>query len=426
MKNTIRKGLLQFIFSGTYMKRWNDKLRPMELIEIDKQAHKMIVAWMLCQHAGRTMTSLDRLSLEQEVVEKGIFDYMFRLIVTDIKPAIFNRIRENHEHYQELAKWAVKEVEPHLRPFSEDFFERFERHVMGKDHSGIATDILTAAHTYSTIWEFRLFRNLNSTFDEELPEIDKRLQELEAYQHIEGVNDLLEGLQYSADKTNAVSPSAFATVANLCGQLRFQKRWSQTPRIPETSVMGHMFLVACFSFFITTALQACPARRVNAFFCGLFHDLPEVLTRDIISPVKKSFAELSRIIKQYEDQELERHIFSPLEKAGHEHITERLRYYLGTAVGSEFQESILKEGGKPQKVSFDELQGKYNANEFDPKDGKAIKLCDILAAYIEAYTAIRNGITSDQIQQAFWRIREEYSKETLGNIHLGALFTDFD
>ena len=86
----------------------------------------------------------------------------------------------------------------------------------------------------------------------------------------------------------------------------------------------------------------------------------------------------------------------------------------------------MKEGGKPQKVSFDELQGKYNANEFDPKDGKAIKLCDILAAYIEAYTAIRNGITSDQIQQAFWRIREEYSKETLGNIHLGALFTDFD
>ena len=132
MKNTIRKGLLQFIFTGTYMKRWNDKLRPMELIEIDKQAHKMIVAWMLCQLSGKDMTPMDRLALEEEVVEKGIFDYMFRLVITDIKPAIFNRIKENHEHYQELAKWGIKEIEPHLRSFNDDLFQRFSRHILSK------------------------------------------------------------------------------------------------------------------------------------------------------------------------------------------------------------------------------------------------------------------------------------------------------
>ncbi len=38
---SIRKSLLQFVFSGAYMKRWNDKLRPVELMEVDKQAHKM-------------------------------------------------------------------------------------------------------------------------------------------------------------------------------------------------------------------------------------------------------------------------------------------------------------------------------------------------------------------------------------------------
>ena len=408
------------------MKRWNDKLRPMELIEIDKQAHKMIVAWMLCQLSGKDMTPMDRLALEEEVVEKGIFDYMFRLVITDIKPAIFNRIKENHEHYQELAKWGIKEIEPHLRSFNDDLFQRFSRHILSKHHTGLATDILTVAHIYSTIWEFRLFRHMNATFDSELPEIDKRLGELERYKHIPGVCELLDGLLHNADKDPTSSPSAFANVANFCGQLRFQKRWSQTPRIPETSVMGHMFLVACYSFFITTALGACRARCVNGFFCGLFHDLPELLTRDIISPVKKSFAELGMIIKQYEDDELEQHIFAPLEAEGLFCITERLRYYLGIAVGSEFKETIRDEEGRPVAISFDQLQGEYNNDDYDPKDGKAIKICDILAAYIEAYTAIRNGITSDQIQQAFWRIREEYAKETLGNILLGALFTDFD
>ena len=43
---SIRKSLLQLVFSGSFMKRWNDKMRPMELVEVDKQAHKMIVAWL--------------------------------------------------------------------------------------------------------------------------------------------------------------------------------------------------------------------------------------------------------------------------------------------------------------------------------------------------------------------------------------------
>lgn len=37
----IRKALLLKIFSAAYMQRWNDKIRPIELIELDKQAHKM-------------------------------------------------------------------------------------------------------------------------------------------------------------------------------------------------------------------------------------------------------------------------------------------------------------------------------------------------------------------------------------------------
>ncbi|MGZ7169402.1 MAG: HD domain-containing protein [Halobacteriota archaeon] len=33
--------------------------------------------------------------------------------------------------------------------------------------------------------------------------------------------------------------------------------------------------------------KRCYRRRFHNFFGGLFHDLPEALTRDIISPVKR-------------------------------------------------------------------------------------------------------------------------------------------
>lgn len=428
MAGNIRKSLLQFVFSGSYMKRWNDKLRLMELIEIDKQAHKMIAAWLLCRLAGERKTREERLALEEKVVEGGIFDYLFRLVITDIKPPILYRIKENPEHYQRLATWAITEAEPHLRPLNEAFWERFTCYAMQPKADGLAADILAAAHLYASVWEFRLLRRLNDGFDDEMPEIERGFKEqLASYARLPGMPELIRALETGQEGGgNALPPrTALANFANLCGQLRFQKRWSQTPRIPETSVMGHMFIVACYSYFLSLTVGACPARRVNNFFCGLFHDLPEMLTRDIISPVKKSFASLGQLIREYEESELARRVIEPLRREGHENITARLGYYLGLESGSEFHDTVVK-NGELLIVSFEALQGAYNRNEFDPKDGEAIKICDTLAAYIEAYTAMRNGITSDQIQRAFWRLREQNAKAMLGNIHIGALFTDFD
>jgi putative hydrolase of HD superfamily len=450
MPGNIRKSLLQFVFSGSYMKRWNDKLRYGELIEIDKQAHKMIVAWMLCRLSGENMSPEERLDLEERVVEGGIFDYLFRLVITDIKPPILYRIKENPEHYQQLADWAIAEAEPQVRPLNAGFWERFIAYVRCPDAPGTATRILQTAHQYASAWEFSLLRPLNEAFDDELPEIESRFRsQLALNADLPGVRELIVGLERGLQQGPVYFPAAqqlylpmkevrdlaaassgllspLARFANLCGQLRFQKRWSQTPRIPETSVMGHMFIVACFAYFLSLNIGACRARRVNNFFSGLFHDLPELLTRDIISPVKKSFAELGQLIRQYEEIELRRRVLNPLNQAGYQAITTRLGYYLGLETDSEFDDTIVDAEGKARQVDFQRLQREYNTDADDPKDGEALKICDILAAYIEAYTAMRNGIASDHIQQAFWRMREQNARRMLGDFHVGSLFTDFD
>lgn len=43
----IRKPFLLKIFESADMQRWNDKIRPVDLRELDKQAHKMIIAYVL-------------------------------------------------------------------------------------------------------------------------------------------------------------------------------------------------------------------------------------------------------------------------------------------------------------------------------------------------------------------------------------------
>ena len=76
---TISKGLILKIFSAADIQRWNDKLRPMELTELDKQAHKMIITYVLCK--------LEETQTEQfnwlDIIEGGIFEFLQRLEITD-------------------------------------------------------------------------------------------------------------------------------------------------------------------------------------------------------------------------------------------------------------------------------------------------------------------------------------------------------
>lgn len=415
----IRKSLLQLVFAGAFMKRWNDKHRSMELVEVDKQAHKMMVAWMLYQLNSEGLSPTERLSLGLEIVEGGLFEYFYRLVITDIKPPVFYQIKANPAHYDQLTAWVFEQLEPRVEPLGPEFWGRLKDYLRVPEGATPGRRILDAAHLYASGWEYNLIKRENP-WDDELLEIESSFRDgLGRFSDLRGVDDLIAGL-YEGRKTS------LGHFARVLGQLRFQTRWSQTPRIPETSVLGHMFIVACYAYFFSLAVDACPARRLNNFFSGLFHDLPELLTRDIISPVKHSGRDIGDLIKEYELRELDRRIFLPLRQGGHSGLAERLAYFLGTEVGSEFAEAVMQDGG-PLAVSAKDLQGRYNKDAFDPKDGELLKVCDTLAAFIEAYAALRNGITSDQLQQAVWRLRNKYATTSLfGRIHIGALLADFD
>ncbi|GAB1428902.1 hypothetical protein MASR2M17_23370 [Aminivibrio sp.] len=247
---SIRKGLLQLVFSGSFMKRWNDKMRPMELVEVDKQAHKMIAAWLLFELNSQGMSPEEKSALGEDIVRGGIFDYLYRLVITDIKPPIFYQIKDFWGPCRPISSARCAATRAWLRASS------------------------TRPTFFASRWEFHLIRGLNQC----------------------GTRRWTRSRRTSAPDSRPIRPGRRAAASGrpagkfafMCGRLRFQKRWSQTPRIPETSVLGHMFIVACLAYFFSIAVGACPVRRHNNFYAGLFHDIPELLTRDIISPVKSS------------------------------------------------------------------------------------------------------------------------------------------
>ncbi|MUM76481.1 HD domain-containing protein [Pseudodesulfovibrio sp. F-1] len=415
MSVIIRKSLLELVFSGAFMKRWNDKLRPMELVEVDKQAHKMIVAWLLFLLNSKSMDVARKRALGESIIEGGIFDYLYRLVITDIKPPVFYRIKENPVHYRTLTDWVLAELRPRIMPLGDEFMRRMTDYLMRPEDTGLARRILHAAHLYASYSEFKLLKSINR-MDHELLEIEQSfIERLGEMRDLAGVAELLD------EESNVLG-----RFARMCGRLRFQKRWSQTPRVPETSVLGHLFIVATFSWFFSMEVGACRARAQNNFFAGLFHDLPELLTRDIISPVKGSSSDIASLIHEYENLELTRVVLAPLREGGYDEVAQRLEYLLGKAVGSEFKGTIRRDG-MVLEASDDKLAGEWNIDSLDPKDGPLLKVCDSLAAFIEAHTALKNGISSGQLHHALYRIRMRFNETpVVAGVQISALLADFD
>ncbi|MDY0328368.1 MAG: HD domain-containing protein, partial [Arcobacteraceae bacterium] len=279
----INPKIIEYIFSSASIQRWNDYPRMVELVELDKQAHKFVIAYFIAK--------LERDVNMTHLIEAGIFEFLRRVVVTDIRPDVFRNALQKKK--KEINGWVIGKLRTSLADIDDgNFLQKFEEYLNDETTYEKERFILKAASYLSTRWEFSIVYQ-TSQFLNDIESVKKAVEEeIEDYYELIGVRKIALNKK-------------LAKIIDLSGRLRFQKRWAQTPRIPETSVLGHMLTVAIFSYFYSIKVNACPKRLESNFFCALFHDLPEALTRDIISPVKYSVDDLSEIISEYEIMKIE-------------------------------------------------------------------------------------------------------------------------
>jgi len=366
----INPKIIDKIFSSASIQRWNDYPRMMELVELDKQAHKFIIAYFIAK-------------LEDDVnythlIEAGIFEFFRRIVVTDIRPDVFRVILKKKG--AELNKWVVDKLGDSIKDIDDgNFLKKFESYLIDEEMYKKERFILKASSYLATRWEFNIVYQ-TSSFLHDIEDVKKEVEaEIEDYYELIGVRKIALNKK-------------LAKVIDLSGRLRFQKRWAQTPRIPETSVLGHMLTVAIFGYFYSLEINACAKRMENNFFTALFHDLPEALTRDIISPVKYSVDELSELISEYEITKIEDDILPNVPHS----IQKEFSYLLGLYDGVK-DEFLNKTNEKGKITTHDEELASFNEDKYNAIDGLALKQCDKLSAFIEASLSISHGIKSKEL-----------------------------
>ncbi len=80
----------------------------------------------------------------------------------------------------------------------------------------------------------------------------------------------------------------------------------------------------------------------------------------------------------------------------------------------------INSGLKPE-----EMNSRFNSDEWDPVDGLIIDACDKLAAMAEAALSIRFGIRPPALEEARRGICEHYRHTVIGSVDFGALFGAF-
>ena len=350
--------ILSLFFESANMHRWNDHIRPVDLTELDKQAHKAAIAWLLGKSEERAGRKVDW----RAVIEHTMFSFIQRSVLTDLKPQVFYRITS--ERAEQVNEFVLSEVARLVPDFHPALLERFRKYLESDDGS-LEDDIVRAAHYLATRWEFELIYESNRS----LYGIDRTRREIAEqigqYIHLRGVSEIM------------AAGGAFDFI-DLVGQLRFQQHWARTPRIPRTTVLGHSLMVADAVYLAD--IDDCEDDRTvyNDFYTALFHDLPEVLTKDVISPIKTSIDGLEGILAEYEHDQMEATIM-PL-------------------LSPEFRDEF-------RFMVFDPFSDEDGG--FGRRKGYQIKTCDMLAAYMEAMISRRYGVTSHSLTEGEKAVREK-------------------
>lgn len=402
----INKKLVLKIFEGFSIQRWTDLVRPFDLVEMDKAAEKMVLAYIIGKYEENKGVYIDW----SWIIHASLFDLLRKIALCDIKAPIQQMLKKEYtQEYLRLNEWVINQYKSMIE--DADLFNQFSVYISHKSGSiplnakyKASARVLDAAHKFATMRELQMLSVVNEP--SRLEKINTELQAgLQPYLDLTGIQMLITHQQ------------SFDFIMKI-EQLRFQTRWNQTPRVPKTSVLGHCFFVAIITLLLcrSNSVKMCEKRIINNFFCALFHDLPEAVTRDIISPVKKATNDLPSIVKKIEDEIVNKELVPLMESF----YSSELMYF----ISDEFSNRVLINNVATES-SFEEINEKYNYEEFSPIDGKIVRIADHLSALLEADISIKHGITSSHLELGRSGMLETYKpSELISGIDVSKLFNE--
>ena len=159
--------LIEHIFKAASISRWNDYPKMTNLVELDKQAHKFIIAYFIAKQEQDADMNY--------IIEAGIFEFLSRVVVTDIRPDVFHHIQKTKK--EQINSWVLSNLDSLISDIEDgEFLERFKSYFKSDKKHEKERLILKAASYLATRWEFSIVYQ-TSQFLSDIEELKAKVEE---------------------------------------------------------------------------------------------------------------------------------------------------------------------------------------------------------------------------------------------------------
>ena len=102
----MEKNLVLKIFEGFSIQRWNDLVRPFDLVEMDKAAEKMVIAYIIGKFEENKGNKVDW----NWMIYASLFDLLKKIALCDIKAPVQQKLKKEFPlEYMRLNEWVLNQ-----------------------------------------------------------------------------------------------------------------------------------------------------------------------------------------------------------------------------------------------------------------------------------------------------------------------------
>ncbi|MDP2090124.1 MAG: HD domain-containing protein [Candidatus Gracilibacteria bacterium] len=344
--------ILRFMLTrGLTMKRWNNFPRIEDVSHLDNVGFVVHVALFLAYLEEKSGHKIDR----EFLVKRIIFNSFSRLILSDINSGTRDYIlKVDDSIFDKLEKKSFDYILGFDGP---EYLKNDIRATLFDNSKTLELSIIEASKKYAGFMECSVNSKVFSDmYDVPLNQIRHDLEEK---------RKTLKSLDLLWNNDN------YKKYLTHIRRLSHSMRWNQQNRVYPISVMSHLVVITFISYIIGMIENANGGKYdiQDLILRTIYHDIPEAITGDIITPTKKAVEGFEKVLEQVEIEMMDDYIFS--------------------YVDSDYKAEVSK----------------YMLYPFEGEIGKQAKYADILSALFEA--KVESNFGSEAFEEIYRNVKKK-------------------
>ena len=277
---------------GLAMKRWNNFPRIEDVSHIDNVWYTIHIALFLSYLEEKKWNKIDK----EFLIKRIIFNSFITLLTSDINSGTREYIKElDSSMFDEIERLWIETILSFDWP---DYLKDDIKTTLLNNSKTLELDIISASKKYAWLMECKVNSKIfDDVYEVPLEQINTFLYEKR--KTLKSLDTLLSNENYKRYLSNI-------------RRLSHSMRWSGQTRIFPISVMSHLVVITFISYVLgMVENQSWEDYDITELLLRtIYHDIPEAITWDVITPTKKAVAWFDKLLEEVENKMMDDYMFS--------------------------------------------------------------------------------------------------------------------